>query len=106
MSDLEKLIEAVEGGNLHPLDLLCLDAISHGRAQKAFDGSLDAAKALHEALLPGWSYVLEDDDGNIHAAVWPHGEIGEQSSGSGPTAARAWLLAVLRAYAAQQEPTP
>lgn len=103
MTDLDKLIEAVEGGEwpddwrevtraltLHPDE-------RHIFAKRAFDGSLDAAKALHEALLPGYRWRITD---LTHAQVWDsvhcvHGGYAEQP-------ARAWLLAILKAYRSLQ----
>ena len=71
---------------------------------KAHGGSLDAAKALHEALLPGWTAVLGQ---NAHHGDWSaivrlteDGEIAhEYYGGSDDFPARAWLLAILRAKA-------
>lgn len=103
---LDKLIEAVERGEPNRNDgtLFRLFGDDWVHAWDVIDrGSLDAAMALHEALLPGWSVTLENDDGNIHAAVWPRGEIGEQHGSQGPTLARALLLAILRAYRQQRE---
>lgn len=61
------------------------------------EGSLDAAKALHNALLPG-HYA------QIHA--WPMPEMARVDIGGGHTGrdhgpARAWLLAILRALLSQ-----
>lgn len=104
---LDKLIEAVEAGETpssRRLRAAWPDLNQGGlNAQRAARGSIDAAMALHEALLPGWSVTLENDDGNIHAAVWPRGEIGEQHGSQGPTLARALLLAILRAYRQHRE---
>lgn len=62
----------------------------------AYQGSLDAAKALHEAVLPGWAWSVDDD--------------GEASVGNGPQCAylkdkpaSAWLIAILKALIAQEE---
>ena len=103
---LNKLIEAVEAGkwdgswnNLREIS----PDLYPPKFSAAFHGSLDAAKALHEALLPGWEWGRAAPPGSSffvkHSAagfVW--------ASSKDP--ARAWLLAILRAYAAQQEPTP
>ena len=71
----------------------------------AFHGSLDAAKALHNALLPGWAVELwawADDDAD--ARVYrTHTEKELEETWSfwaevdGCNPARAWLLAILRA---------
>ncbi len=72
---------------------------------EAFSGSLDAAKALHEALLPGWGWSVSDT-GDV--TLWPPGLIDEQNAGavevSGEMApARAWLLVILDALAHLRE---
>lgn len=124
MSDaLNKLIEAVEAGRrgaglnttaVFGDNQTAMDAVD------AFDGSLDAAKALHEALLPEW--LVENIGHHSFCDQWwcsLHRPVeGDEDTGAitrhsvtvsafnQDIAARAWLLAILRAYAAQQEPTP
>ena len=79
----------------------------HYYAKQAYNGSLDAAKALHEAVLPKWSpsvgqnvhhgywfaHVMKSDDGSI---------VGDHSGLSPDNPARAWLLAIIRALAQVQ----
>lgn len=78
MNDLDNLIDAVEMGVLKPesphagFEWKEVFNILH-----AYNGSLDAAKALHEALLP-------DDEWEI------------SSYHANP--ARSWLLGILKAY--------
>ena len=76
-------------------------------AHKAYDGSLDAAKALHEAVLPdiGWEvYRTAKYPGMIPGSCTsPYKAIvgwGTQVSGHADNPARAWLIAVLRALIA------
>lgn len=103
---LRALIEAMEEERVEDIDLLACD-IWHmdGMCREpldAYNGSLDAAKALHEALLPGWSPGISQ---NIHSGFWfawvqndaRHFAANESCP------ARAWLLAILRAYLSQQE---
>lgn len=121
MTALDKLIEAVEAGTAGAVDFCAAfpssmkyeDSISALDAALAYKGSLDAALALHEALLPGWTVRL--------CAFTPHGNSaphvhvfkmrqteddpimsGNSSGYSGDTPARAWLLAILRAYRSTQ----
>ena len=63
----------------------------------AYEGSLDAAKALHDELLPGWHFAILDDD----AAVSEFLDKGEFSAKS-TNPARAWLLAILRAVRSRE----
>ena len=72
-------------------------------AQQAYQGSLDAALALHNAVLPGWfwsrqGFVMQVT--NDHTG-WGNGIYGRARNDDNP--ARAWLLAVLRALIAQEE---
>jgi len=95
--DLRKLIEAVENGTF------LMDTLEPARTERiayeAFGGSVDAAIALCEALLPGWDWSMH---GNGQATLWPPGTIDEQNKGAieadmESQPARALLLAVLRA---------
>ena len=90
---LAELIAKVEAGTLVTVDLIILEPQEHAWAQRAYDGSLDAAKALHDAVLPR-HYA------QVH--MWPVPEmcrvdIGGGHTGRGDNPARAWLLAILRA---------
>lgn len=99
--DLTALIEAVEkgerGDGLNTAAVfedyqMSMDAVD------AFDGSLDAAKALHDALLPGYGWHC----GAYGARVWEyagdewHPER-RQDVEMPDNPARAFLLAILRA---------
>jgi hypothetical protein len=94
---LDALIEAVEAGTLATTDLVEFTNTNHALAFSAYHGSLDAALALHHALLPGWIFDVTNDS----AFVLRHDEFGQdeplQYQADGPHA-RAWLLAILRAY--------
>ena len=78
-------------------------ASPYWNASSAYDGSLDAAKALHEALLPGWEWRVVER----RAWVWSYpstlqgGDEIEDDDGAG-LPARAWLLAVIKALMAQE----
>ena len=125
MSDLDKLIAAVEAGDLGVLSTTTLDPPSGYLTRDmarlcvhACDGSLDAALRLHEALLPGWAVDDMSENGRmaghpwgIRLAYWnayrpnqnKHVDAGwgaDHIPDRNP--ARAWLLAILRALKAQQ----
>lgn len=107
MTDLDKLIEAVVAGTatmgnfarVFPSET-AYGKTTWGTAHNAFSGSLDAAKWLHDALLPGTDARLEIRKkpkawvSERLASTW-----GDASSAEIP--ARAWLLAILKAYRAQ-----
>ena len=118
MTDLDRLIAAVEAGEF-PGDVTARD-LGAPNAEfailtfyEAFSGSLDAALALKEALLPGWRV------GNLAQAsacpkdspdYWTCRIVSpsylddcEQAKAIAPTPARALLLATLRAYRAIKE---
>jgi len=69
-----------------------LDCITLG--YKAHNGSLDAAKALHDAMLPGWGW----ETSHLLKAQVYHMECYSPIFGAQSTnPARAWLLAILNA---------
>lgn len=114
---LNKLIEEVEAcgdWSLHLMEdaLEAHDVTVWDAFVGAINGSLDAAKALHDALLPEWSLerLTMWPGSKCHACLWgTHEEGGERwhsfkdgrVDAEASTPARAWLLAVLRAYAAR-----
>lgn len=114
LTALDELIKAVEAGNMRfaekAMIVLLLDdtRLNQKHMMKAYHGSLDAAKALHDALLPGcsqYSIITDPTCLCVKVAWWPNGLSGEacwQGEGwSEDIPARAWLLAILRAYRAQ-----
>jgi hypothetical protein len=95
------LIEAIDAGWL---EFLAADsAIGHKNAQLAegaFLGSLDEARSLHEVLLPGWHRLIwgsKSFAASVQDTQYPNSKAG----GRAKTESRAWLLAILRAYASQ-----
>jgi hypothetical protein len=115
---IAELIAKVEAGNAWPMGRAA-DAYDVGiigrhwsYAFNAFNGSLDAAKALHEAVL-GDGYVSDGYKwcmwGSGKVSVW-HVIKGWHHVGDVPdpshhatSPARAWLLAILRALHAQEQ---
>lgn len=105
MTPLDRLIEAVKRGEwpggingvaraVFPYRSASIDDLGLIAAE-AFDGSLNAAHALHKAVVPGWTWAVM---GHCHALVSNHIAI----TADADTPARAWLLAILRAMKADQ----
>ena len=70
----------------------------------AYLGDLNAAKALHEALLPGWMPVIQMlTDGNWLVEMWPPDNGPCEISVENADPARAWLIAILKAVQGMQE---
>ena len=72
----------------------------HMKAYKAFCGSLDASKALHEELLPDLLWEITPL-GNVYIRDIEYNQLSRAFVTSSP--ARAWLIAILKAYRAQME---
>ena len=104
---LDKLIAAVEAGDLTidgaPALSMEMSGIVYAAmgddlwatCVDAFDGSLDSAVALKDALLPGWEWGRLVSHGTMVVATrrGPY----QSFSGNSATPARALLLATLRA---------
>lgn len=74
------------------------------RAQSAWlanNGSLDAASALHDAVLPGFGWGKEALSGKLYVMEI---EGNTMEFGEAATPARAWLICILRALIAQATP--
>lgn len=117
MSDLDRLISAVEACQGDAVSIfakrLSIAARDRGEywplhdVEKAFRGSLDAAKALHEALLAGpWSCILTVLPRAGAADLHWQGNMEPAFTGISSNPARAWMLAILRAYRAQRDSQP
>ena len=73
-----------------------------GYYEGCLNGSLDAAKALHEEVLPGWWWkVIDSDPYYVQVGMLGIGIYAAQSDDP----ARAWLLAILRALYARETDT-
>lgn len=101
---LRNLIEAVEAGRDHS-EKWHPALGEHGfTGMMAFHGSLDAAKRLHDALVPEYGYGI----GGWGARVWLYSDrshwdgSNRQEVEMADTPARAWLLAILRAMEAEK----
>lgn len=121
MSDLDKLIAAVEAGDedfligddwidawgvvapqMQTYRLRSDGASASEISGRAYHGSLDAALRLHEALLPGWWYRLTKGKHGPEAIVQGDLFAGEHAEASAENTSRAWLLAILRALKARE----
>ena len=94
---LQALLERVEAGdwwaNLPRPDILHTDL-----CWKAFNGSLDAAKALHDAVLPGWIYLIGSQIAGVSMSDHEDPRWWNMMHDGNP--ARGWLIAIIRALAA------
>ena len=61
----------------------------------AYEGSLDAAKALHDAVLPGWA-AIANTNGTVQLAG-PAPDWKRHTGCKENNPARAWLLVILKA---------
>lgn len=109
LTALDELIKTVEAGHEGmALHRAMPDGISYDHVAliyHATNGSLDAAKALHDALLPGWMMpciVPHYLNGNHGVTVELYEKDGTgESIETHDDMARAWLLAILKALRAQ-----
>lgn len=108
---LEALLEKVEAGddagfrsaNRLVFSTPCQDMglqMREENCRHAYKGSLDAAKALHEAVLPGWGWGKYFTGGFY---VSEHGPAVDDFSAKDDIPSRAWLIAILRALIEQEE---
>ena len=103
---LAELIEKVEAGEPSKVETwFAALGVEYYLARDAAGGSLDTAKALHEAVLPGWPYTIENVTGQNYRA-WTDKSRNLRRPGfsdRGPCPARAWLIAILRALYTQEK---
>ena len=103
---LARLIEAVGAGTARPgqyghPDVMFMEVwpptVSGPQlwqyASEAYDGSLDAAKRLHDAMLPGWGAMLRHSTRPCVTV----GYVDAVQEAQDEDLARAWLLSILRA---------
>lgn len=110
---LRSLIEAVEQNATHDVVQIHAKAIASAArdlgeywpaydVEKTYAGSLDAAKSLHGALIPGWGVELAVAGGFASALVFVDGYRDDFSDNwqtdLGENPCRPWLLAILKAH--------
>jgi len=119
MKNLNKLAERVESGDksVYGEDLYyalkiarCdrLNRITSNVFIDALNGSLDAAKALHDAVLPRWTRSVDATvpDAGIEVALYKGGvfdDARKEVTGDSTNEARAWVAAILRAKAQESD---
>jgi hypothetical protein len=114
MTDLDKLIEALEAGEArasHVADAfpgVGLDTPYFLIRAVCSNNDMNAAKALHDALLPAWDVDLElrplgatIESGLSDVVVYQPYREGPGIRGCDAKPARAWLLAILNAHRSQ-----
>lgn len=69
--------------------------------------AMGAAKALMEAVLPGWSAVVGQNAHHLDWSAWARfaqdGEIIHETTAADDDPARGWLLAILRSLISMEE---
>jgi len=113
---LERAVEAVDKMGTVLAARECFDLHQRRYMLKAADGSLDAAKALHEALLPGFRAKIESGGFDAYnmarpvdiwtVSLWAKDPMSIMSMfgpmGQDKDPARAWLLAIIGALITQE----
>lgn len=106
MKAIDALIEAIQVGDRDRFwkTVTVFRYRNIALADEAFSGSLDAAKALHDALVPKWA--TWDASRSFFGCEWSLTD-GEETvyACTKHDPARAWLLAILKAFR-QQEANP
>ena len=105
---LRRLLDAIEqdGFGICPLSLASFgrDTFSDPGdiVSLAFNGSLDAAKVLHESVLQGWEWRLRENRAWVWQATISFGGDETEDEESNGLPARAWLIAILLALIAKE----
>jgi hypothetical protein len=94
LAELIAKVEAGEGADAVGYYAARVFNPGYAHAINAYRGSLDAAKALHDAVLPGWHWTIWETAARVDAD--------QEFTEMNDNPARAWLLAILRALHAQE----
>ena len=98
---LQRLLDKVESGKVSQWFNWNSGIGSHGPlARQAYNGSLDAAKALHDALLPGWDLLITTYEDGLFEVSVSEPLVVKTYDGLSEIIARAWLIAIIRAVMA------
>lgn len=94
---LEALLAKVEAGAATMPEIHAVLQRDGLNSTSAYNGSLDAAKALHEAVLPDWGYLDLLRRGQRHTARISVDVFCKTETGVSDSLARAWLIAIIKA---------
>lgn len=72
-------------------------------AIRAYNGSLDAAHSLHKAIIPDWVWQVEETIEGWRCVVESPMNVKFQSVANFDSAARSWLLAIIKAKISELE---
>ena len=104
MTALQELLEKVEaGGRFLLTPCHKTEQLGAGKAylcRDAYNGSLDAAKKLHEAVFDDYIFLVGINWAEIRLPHGFHSLHGFNVSNASP--ARAWLIAIIKALIAQE----
>ena len=106
MTALQELLAKVEAGSKQWTANELWEALKcHKQKQfnAAFHGSLDAAKALHEAVLHGWDVSMGTGHAGTFEAGVATGSRIEIFNGTSGVMSRAWLIAIIKALIAHED---
>ena len=95
---LETLLDRVTAGDATAPDFHDVLGRNALNAISASNGSLDAAKALHDAVLPGWIYIIDWQVAGVSTPDYNDPRWWNVMHKEAP--ARAWLIAILKAMIA------
>ena len=99
---MTELLAKVEAGKATMVDIHAVLQRDGLNATSAYNGSLDAAKALHDAVLGvGWNYSIHNN--TAYVMTWAHTVEGKVFSAANSNPARAWLIAIIKALIAEAD---
>jgi hypothetical protein len=104
---LTELLAKVEAGTLWRGDVKRVTDLKLNKhlVFQSNHGSLDAAKALHEAVLGvGFNYSIHKDSASV--MTWAHTVEGKTINAINANPARAWLIAILKALISESNHVP
>ena len=96
---IEKVRDGEANGKFGPIMSAYWDLSTQICAVRAYNGSLDAARNLHDELLPGWGWNVGYTQGvqRVLTTVWAREAEQDEVDATSTDPARAWLLAILKA---------